>query len=274
MNLALWRKAVSDAWKQLLFSCALLIAFTWVFMWWMSQIPTNQFAVMLKLLPHFIKSLITVPIDELATRSGQLTILYVHVVTIFLCVGWAVGRGSDSISGEIARGTMDLLLTLPVRRAWVMAIPAVVAAAGAAMLPASIMCGIFIGLHTLDFGENISVWKYLPGSINLFALIFCLTGITVFISSWNRDRWRVVALSAGFFIVSYIVEIARRVWHAVDFVKYFNVLSVYQPQDLILPAKPPQFSAPWCDATLLALGLLAFVLAGAIISRRDIPAAL
>ena len=62
-------------------------------------------------MPGFLKSLIRVKLAELAARAGQLTILYVHVVTILMCVGWAVGRGSDSISGEIARGTMDLLLS-------------------------------------------------------------------------------------------------------------------------------------------------------------------
>ena len=68
--------------------------------------------MILKWLPGFVQSLVGVPLETLATPIGQLSILYVYVVTLLVCVGWAMGRGSDSVSGEIARGTMDLILTI------------------------------------------------------------------------------------------------------------------------------------------------------------------
>jgi ABC-2 type transport system permease protein len=274
MNLALWRKAVCDSWLQLAVSCALLIAFSWVFIWWMSQIPTDKFAFLLKWMPDIVKSMITVDIDKLATRAGQLTILYVHVITMLVCVGWAVGRGSDSISGEIARGTMDLLLTLPVRRFWVMVIPAIAAAIGAAVLSGTILCGTALGLATVNFGEKISIWKYLPGAINLSAMTFCLTGITAFVSSWNRDRWRTIAISAGFFAASYIVEIVRRVWQSGEWLKYCTFLSAFHPQELILNSQSARSMALWYDGSLLGLGVAAYIAGGIIFARRDIPAPL
>ena len=33
MNLAIWKKAVSDAWVQLLISSIILVLFAWVFVW-------------------------------------------------------------------------------------------------------------------------------------------------------------------------------------------------------------------------------------------------
>jgi ABC-2 type transport system permease protein len=272
MNLALWRKAVSDCWQQLALSCVLLMAFTWVFIWWMSHIPTEGFATFLNWMPGFMKSLISVKLSDLATRSGQLTILYVHVITMLVCVGWAVGRGSDSVSGEIARGTMGLLLTLPVRRAWVLIVPAVVASLGAVLLCASLLCGTAIGLATVNFSESISVWKYVPGAVNLFAMTFCLTGITTFISSWNRDRWRTIALSTGIFIFSYIVEMVQRVWQEGWWLKYCTFLSAFHPQEMILEGDAARSTALWNNGALLTLGVLGFVAGGIILARRDIPA--
>ena len=137
MNLALWKKAVSDAWLTLVVSSVLPILFCWVFVWLMSFFDVGKWSGLLNLMPNFVQPMLGMPLAKLASPAGQLSILFAHLVTILVCVGWAVGRGSDSISGEIGRGTMDLLLSLPVWRFSVMAVPAVVAAVGAAVLAAS-----------------------------------------------------------------------------------------------------------------------------------------
>ena len=141
LNLALWKKAVSDAWLTLAVSSALLILFCWLFVWLMSFFDAGRWGSLLSLLPNFVQPMIGVPLAKLASPAGQLSVLFGHLVTILVCVGWAVGRGSDSISGEIGRGTMDLLLSLPVWRISVMAVPAVVATLGAAVLAASVWLG-------------------------------------------------------------------------------------------------------------------------------------
>ena len=130
MNLALWKKAVSDAWLTLVVSCVLLILFCWLFVWLMSFFDVGAWSRLLNLLPDFVQPMVGVPMAKLASPAGQLSILFAHIVTILVCVGWAVGRGSDSIAGEIGRGTMDLILSLPVWRFSVMAVPAVVATVG------------------------------------------------------------------------------------------------------------------------------------------------
>jgi ABC-2 type transport system permease protein len=274
MNLALWRKAVSDAWLQLLLSSLLLVLFGWAFVWLMSRIPIDAFSMILRWMPSFIESLLPVPIGQLATRPGQLSVAFVHVVPLLVCVGWAVGRGSDSISGEIGRGTMDLLLSLPVRRVSVMAAPAAVATLGAAVLAASLWLGLVLGVWTTGLDDKVSVGQLLPGALNLSAMVFCLTGLTTFVSSWNRDRWRTIALSVGFYVVSFLIEIVGRLWQATAWLKYCTFLSAFQPQKLILA---PDAGAwlPWqCNGALLGLGLLCYVAAGVVLSRRDIPTAL
>ncbi len=99
-------------------SSILLVLFGWLFVWLMSMIPTVMVkGFMRQLLPKTTATLLGVPLDQMATFRGRLTMLYFHVITLLVTIGWAIGRGSDVVSGEISRGTMDLLVSLPVRRA-------------------------------------------------------------------------------------------------------------------------------------------------------------
>ena len=274
MNLALWKKAVADAWLSLVVSSALLILFCWAFVWLMSRFDVGAWGALLNLLPNFLQPMLGVPLAKLATPAGQLSILFVHVITLLVCVGWAVGRGSDSISGEIGRGTMDLLLSLPVWRITVMAVPAVVATLGAALLAASVWAGIAVGLRCTRFPNPPSLAQFGPGAANLFAMTFCLTGVTTFISSFNRDRWRTISLAGGFFVVSLILKIIGRMWPEGSWLHYLTFLSLFQPQELILLAGPEGSPALRYDATLLLLGLIGYAAAGVVLWRRDIPAPL
>ncbi|MBN2473321.1 MAG: ABC transporter permease subunit [Pirellulales bacterium] len=273
MNRAIWRKAVSDAWLQLVISCVILVAFSWVFVWLMSQLPTKAFGKILTWLPDWVGSMIGVPLHLLGSPAGQLSLLYVHVVTMLVCVGWAVGRGSDSISGEIGRGTMDLILSLPLRRASVVVAPAVVAAIGGAVLSAAILLGTCIGLHTVDFSKDVSLRQFLPGAVNLCCMIFCLTGITALISSWNRSRWRTISLAVGVYVTNVIVEMVGRVWQWGSWLRYCSFSTAFQPHVLILDPDSSGRLAMQYNGTLVGLGLAAYVVAVIVLTYRDIPSA-
>ena len=273
MNLAIWKKAVSDAWLQLLISCVILVLFGWVFVWLMSQIPNRAFGFLLRWLPNWVEPLFGVPLADLVGPTGQLSLVYVHVVTMLVCVGWAVGRGSDTISGEIARGTMDLILSLPIRRASVLVAPAAVATVGAVFLAAAILLGTKIGLTTIDFGAEVSTRQFLPGAVNLFCLICCLTGVTTFISSWNRNRWRTISLAAGYYVASVIVELVGRLWEWGSWLKYCSFSTAFQPHRLVLKPEETGLLAWSYNVPLLVLGLIAYAAAAVILSYRDIPAA-
>lgn len=277
---ALWKKAVRDAWLHLVVSCVILFGFAWLFVWFVSQLPLGAFGMMLRWMPDVFKPMLGVPVAALATPLGQLSVLFVHAITLLLFIGWAVGRGSDPITGELSRGTLDLILSLPVRRSAVLVPSAVVAAAGAVLLGAALMGGVGLGLRTCSMAAAPQLKQLLPGAVNLCAMTFCLTAITTLFSVLGRDRWRTIALSAGFFAVSLIVKLAARIWppdwpagwHVPWWLYKLTFLSVFQPQELILIADAPEISALRYDLTLVGLGLAAYVLAAVILWRRDIPA--
>lgn len=273
MNTVLWRKAIHDSWRQLLASSVLLVLFGWVFVWLMSQFRPGAMGAIISFLPKFVEPMLGVPLVDLATTAGRMSFLYVHVVVMLLVIGWAVGRGSDVVAGEIARGTMDLLLAMPIRRASLLLASGTVAAAGSAVLALSIWLGHALGLRLIEFPEPVSATRFLPGAINLFAMTFCLTGLTTLFSSWGRDRWRTVLWAGGLFVLSAVLKMVARLWLRGEWLKYLSFLTAFEPQKLIL--LPPEEAAALAwryNLTLVGLGLSAYLLAAAIFTCRDIPA--
>ena len=182
-----------------------------------------------------------------------------------------LGRGSDSISGEIGRGTMDMILALPVWRVTVMAIPAAVATAGAAVLALSSGWGRVLGILCFKLDEPIAPARFLPGAANLFAMVVCLTGVTTLVSACGRDRWRTVLWSGGLFVVSLVLETVVRMWPAAWQLNYLTFLSLFHPQKLILLKDAGAWTIVRDDLALLGLGLLGYAAAGVVLWRRDIP---
>jgi len=273
MNRAIWKKAVGDAWLQLLICGLILVAFGWLFVWLMSQIDLGVWGVMVRAMPSFFRRLSDIPIPAMVTSAGWLTILFIHPITLLVAIGWAVGRGSDSISGEIDRGTMDLVLSLPVRRFTVMLAPAVVATVGAFVLAGALLGGIALGLATCEVSGEVSTRAFLPGAINLACMVFCFTGMTTLVSSFGRNRWRTIIIAGGLYVVSFIIEIVRQFWSAGTWLKYGTFLSAFSPRSLILEPEATGLLAWPYNLPLISLGLAAYAVAAIVLTYRDIPAA-
>ncbi len=268
---ALARKAVADAWVQLAVSAAVLMLFAWIFVWLMSLLTIGKWGAMLNLLPNFVQPLLGVPLKDLATTTGRLTFLYVHLVTLLVVISWALGRGSDVISGGIAKGTLELVLTLPVRRATVVLIPAAISAVGCVVLAFSVWIGTWIGVTAVGFRADVTLRQFLPGVVNLAALGFCLGGIATLVSSFDRDRWRTIWLTGGVFVLASIVKLISRLWGAGQWLKYLSFLSAFEPQQLIL-ARNDRWPLTWqFSGTLIVLGVVCYLAAMAVFARRDIP---
>jgi ABC-2 type transport system permease protein len=273
MNLAIWKKAIWEAWRSLLVCSVLLALFAWLFVWLMCQFQLGTFGLMLRMVPKFMQTAMGVPVADLATRTGQFSILFVHVVTLLVCVGWALARGSAPVAGEIGRGTMDLILSLPIWRPTLVVVAAVVAAVGSAILVGSVCAGLGLGLLTVDVGEKVALATFLPGAVNLFFMTFAFTGITMLVSALSRDRWHVMAVAGGVFIASFIIKMVARLWSAGAWLGYFSFLSAFEPQSLILVGDENGPPALAYNATLLGLGLACYLAAAAVLWYRDIPAA-
>lgn len=274
MNRVLWRKAIADTWVQLASSSALLVLFGWIFVWLMNLLKMGTWSRILNILPRFVEPIAGVPLVNLTTPLGRLSFLFVHIITLLVCIGWAVGRGSDVVSGEISRSTMDLLASLPLRRAAVMFVSAVTTAFGSLVLVGSAWLGTWIGMIVVEpeWRMEVELARLWPGAINLAMMTFCLGGLTAVFSSWDRDRWRTIWLAGGLFAVSSLVKLIACLWKKGDWLRYFTFLAAFEPQRLILLPEDVARPLAWqYNGVLLGIGLTGYVIAAVVFTRRDIP---
>ena len=194
--------------------------------------------------------------------------VFAHPIPLLICL---LGRdAAPTRSAARSRGTMEYLLTLPVRRVWVLVAPAVCSTAGAAVLAAALWTGVSLGIATVELHVSLKATQFLPGTMNLFGLTFAMSGLTAFCSSWDHNRWRTMALAVGFYVVSFLLWLVARVWQTAWWLKYLTFLTAFEPQRLIL--LPDSQAIAWhYNGVLLALGLAGYVVAAVILTFRDIP---
>ena len=272
MNVAVWKKAIADGRTQLVISCLLLLLFAWFFVWLQSLFKMGAMAGFLGMLPDFVQDMVPVPLEQFVTPRGRLTILYMHIITLFICCGWAIARGSAAVSGGIAAGTYELILTLPIRRMSVLLAVGAVATVGAFLLALSTWLGNCLGVLTVTLeGGPVSAWDFVPAAVNLFFMTFCFSGITTLISAFDRNRWRTMCLAGGVLIVSILLDMISSIWEPGAWLGYLSFLSAFDPPTLVLAGEDVWKASLRLNGVLLAVGLACYASSAVVFSRRDIP---
>lgn len=285
MRRALLAKAFRDGWLLLACLAALLFGFTWLQIWLGSMISLPEFAKFLSsALPKNFERLSPVPFSEMATSAGRIAIIYAHPLVLFGTLVWAIARGSDCVSGEIGRGTMEMLLAQPISRSSVYVTQAAVAVLGAAILAAAVWCGTAIGLATVELPERVAVGRFIAADLNLFARTVCLAGMAALFSSCDSQRWRTVGLMTGWYVLATICEIVGRVADGWQWLKYASFLTVYTPEAMVARPEEAWSVLAYKDQSLIGLGLgggslllltiglLCYVAGAVIFNRRELPA--
>jgi ABC-2 type transport system permease protein len=284
---ALLTKIIGDAKWLFIAIFVLMFFFPWVFLWASGKISLPAFSNFLaNALPPEWQQLWGVPISEVATPKGRAALVFVHPLIVLSAAIWTIARGSDCVSGEIGRGTMEMLLAQPVRRTTVYATQALTTIAGSAFLAVAAWCGTALGLHAGPLYEHVSPALFIPPAVNLLGLMVCLGGMAALVSSFDSLRWRTIGVMASWYVFSTVLSVVSQIADHWKWLGKASFLSAYKPQSMV--ARPDE---AWSllahrNGTFVGLGLggqvvvlfaigIACYVAGAIVfNRREIPAPL
>jgi ABC-2 type transport system permease protein len=225
------------------------------------------------------------------------------LVVAILCI-WAVGRAAGAIAGEVDRGTMELLLAQPVARKKVVLAHLLVDATVIPALCLAFLGGIYVGtaivgeftvkpgvyreLH-MDVPDplptyTVNPWVLRPGMWNMAALLFAVSGYTMWLSSAGRSRNRVLGLAILITLVQFLVNVFGQLWDGLAFLRPFSVFYYYQPQAINTKGRWTADPGPaWTGepliglpviAVLVAVGVIGYAMALRTFVRRDVPAPL
>jgi ABC-2 type transport system permease protein len=217
---------------------------------------------------------------DIAKAQDLVSVSYVHPLTqTILCI-WAVGRAAGAIAGEIDRGTMELLLAQPLRRPQVIAAHLLVDAITIPTLGLGMWLGTLAGAAAAGFlsadgSLSVDPARFLPAQLNVFALLFAASGLTMALSAAGRSRNRVLGLAVLVALVQFLVNVVGQLWKPMDYLRPLTIFYYYQPQPMILQAEWFAETDIWLRlAVLVAAGGGGYLVALWVFCRRDLPAPL
>jgi len=124
----------------------------------------------------------------------------------------------------------------------------------------------------------------LPGLANMAALLFAVSGYTMWLSAAGRSRTRVLGLAILVTLVQFLVNVIGQLWDGLAVLRPFTVFYYYQPQAINLKETwTVDPGLAWTGKPLVALnvvhvlglvGAVGYAMALRTFVRRDIPAPL
>ena len=285
MTRVLLRKYFGES-ALLWFACAIaLVAFNVLRVWLVSLVEMEKFKTIIEQFREY-ERFSPIPFDQMFTYAGRIGMTFDEPIVVLCIVVWVVARGSDVVSGELGRGTLEMLLAQPVTRIQVLCAHGIVATLGLAGLSLCVWLGIWIGIMSFSvettppqasiyvpliginlplpqaemdpiqtpMSELVSPEVFGVGVLNLFGFGFALLGFSTWVSSLDRYRWRAVGVVIGFYIVNVILMITSQATERMDWLKYLTYFTCYKPERIIQRAIDPDSGSPWQLTTITESG--------------------
>ena len=213
---------------------------------------------------------------NLSKTSDLLSVGYVHPLPQTILMIWALGRGASALAGELERGTMELLVSLPIPRWKIITTQLAVDLVTIPTLALCMILGTFIGTKLVPL-PNADLLPYFRGVLLAIAFAFAMSGITYAISSVGRSRWRVLAWTFAVIFSMSLLNLLGQLWDTLGPWRPLAIHYYYQPQYAILkdqwtlPVAGMQFNAL---AVMFGVAGLGYSFALWRFSQRDLPAPL
>lgn len=218
-------------------------------------------------LPPFIQKIIT---EELALGIGSrglIVFAWNHPVVHAMLAAVMIMLASRAIAGEIEDGTLELILSQPLSRPAYLTTQIIFALFVLFGLISIMLVGVKLGLLRFGLQRVLSWPTFLPVALNLLSLELAIYGVTLFLSSLQREAGRVVTITLLFVLLSYLLQAVVRLWPAIQFLQRFTIFEYYSPQRMVLNE-----SISWWNIAVLLT--VSFATGGAgwwKFMRRDIP---
>lgn len=223
----------------------------------------EQFNEYLRNLPDFLRNLLG-QIDYTTPEGYLQSELFSFLAPILLIV-YGIGAGSRAVAGEEEAGSLDLLLSVPIRRRRVLVDKF------AAMLGATLLLTVVMWVSVVAFGPLFDLRVGLGGftamSVNTFLLGLVFGSLALAIGTSTGRRSVAIGVSSGLAVATFIVN---TLGPSVDWLEPFRLLSpfyYYSGGDPILNGLDPVHAL-----VLAAVSAAAFAYAWWAFERRDLAA--
>ncbi|UUO06554.1 ABC transporter permease subunit [Blastopirellula sp. J2-11] len=322
MNATLLVRSFREARLLMFGSVVTVFSFCMIRAWIVGRVEMSRFQSILEILRPEVERYSAVDVSQLFTYPGRVGVTFNEPLVVLLMVTWAIARGSDSVSGPLGRGTLEMMLSQPISRFQFLFSKSIVTVVGCAAIAIGAWLGTHAGVHTtmvkqekppvsinlpilnmqvevpftkvkeapvrVPLADFVDTKLFIPAAVNLGCFGVFFAGLTTWMSSWDRYRWRTIGIVTGFLIVQMIVRVVSLAVDTAHWLKYFTIFTLYEPEVLTsygvrYPTKVWTFyfennqgdlalGGLTLASGLLLGGLATFGLGHWVFCRRDLPA--
>lgn len=219
------------------------------------------------LIPPFARELLGPSMVSFLSFSGIVCLGYFHLASMGSLVGLTIALATTPAS-EVETGFIDLILSRPVARHWIITRTIAMAVLATVFLLGLMIGGTWIGLKTLapngvDWPTPTLVCSL---ALNLGLLMLCWSGIALVIAAASRRRSIAGALAGLLALATFLLDYVGRLWSPAESVAWISPFRYFSPFDLLMGTPLPMKNLE----ALFGIALAGWALAYAVFRNRDI----
>ncbi len=265
MNAIFWR-TIKDRYLSTIIYLVSTIGLLWLYV---SIYPSikNSFAALesaMKLYPEALMKAFNVDINNYVTIEGYISSemfsLFWPLILIFISVGFAGG----AISGEIEKGTMELLLSQPVSRLKLFLEKYF---AGIAIILVYVAISIFsLPLLLRAYNIDYDILSFEKMAILGFLFGWAIFSFSMLFSVIFSDKGKVFFLSSGVIVAMYVLNILASLKENLSKLKYYSFFHYFDANNALIYHKIDH----WAYWMFGGVALTCTILAALWFSRRNV----
>jgi len=232
------------------------------------QIQEGISTVMLQMpfVQTMLSALLGVDVEGQMSAQIMQSIVWVHPVILALLWAHEILFCTRTPAAEIDRGTIDILLGLPIsRRALFLGESATWLCSGA-FLHAMVLAGYAIGARAMAPEHRPEFAHVCLVLLNLLCVYVAVGGVAWLASAMSDRRGSAIAVVFALVLASFLLNFLGRFWPPAERFAFLGVLEYYQPADVLIRGVLPPRDA----LALLGFGLVTWLGAGEVFARRSI----
>ncbi len=227
----------------------------------------NSFSQLFALVPEYLRQVLGPSLLTLLSFRGIVCLGYFHVAVMAVLVGVVISLATEP-AGEAEMRFLDLVLSHPLARHWIITRTAALITAFVVVALSVMVLATRVGLYATaspDIAQ--SVFQVVPRlALNLGALLWCWGGIGVMLASIAPRRSVAGAATALLAAACFITDLISQVWRPLKPLTRFSPFHYFNSLNLI--AGSP--NAAHDSMVLAGIGAAGLVMAYLFFSRRDL----
>jgi ABC-2 type transport system permease protein len=217
-------------------------------------------------LPSYFKTFLGGEAVQYGNIAGLISIGYQDPLVLILYMIYAVGVPTALLSGEVQRGTMELILSRQTAKTQIYICAGLITVIGMFALVAVMFLGTVAATRLYNFEQDVPLYTFFMLAINGGILACAVGGIALLAAACFR-RGTAVGVAIAYLVANYFAEIFAAWWPRMKWLEPINIYHYVNDTKIFT-----QSVWPISDMCVLITVLVISTVAGGVIwSRRDLP---